>query len=139
MSEANKALVRRMFDEAWNERNLDVLDKICAPDYYGTGPYGDERGPEGVKRGVTSRVAAFPDLRATIEDMIAEGDKVACRITFRGTHEGEFRDVAPTGKAVTWTGIWIYRVAGGKLVERWHNWDLLGLLGQIDAPDIPRT
>lgn len=136
LSEQNKALVRRMFEEVWNERNLDVLDEICAPDYYGVGPYGDERGPDGVKQGVTSRVAAFPDVHATIEDMIAEGDKVVCRVTFCGTHRGEFRGIAPSDKEVTWTGIWIYRVANGKLIERWHNWDLLGLLQQIGAPEV---
>ncbi len=134
MSEANKALVRRMYEEAWNQGRLDVLDEICAPDYYGTGPYGDERGPEGVKRGVANRRKAFPDIRATIEDILAEGDRVACRITFSGTHRGEFRGIAPTGRRVLWTGIWIYRVADGKLVERWHNWDLMGLLKQL-GPD----
>ena len=97
------------------------------------GPYGDEPGPEAVKRGVTSRRTAFPDIHVTIEDMVAEADKVVARLTFRGTHRGEFKGIPPTEKEVIWTGIWIYRVANGKFVERWHNYDLLGLLRQLGA------
>ena len=129
--EENKALVRRMYDEAWNNSRLEVLDEICAPDYHGMGPYGDEYGPDGVKRGVASRREAFPDVHATIDMMIAEGDRVACHISFSGTHEGEYQGIAPTGKRVTWSGIWMYRVADGKLAERWHSWDLFGLLQQL--------
>lgn len=136
MSEASEALVRRMFEEVWNERRLDVADEICAPDYYGYGPYGDEAGPDAVKQGVVNRIKAFPDVHATIEDIFSTGDRVACRVTFHGTHQGEFRGAAATGKQVTWTGIWIYRVASGKLVERWHNWDLLGLLQQTGASPV---
>ena len=129
----SKNLVRRMYEEVWNEGRLEVIDEICAPGYVGVGPYGDERGPESVKRGVTSRRTAFPDIHVTIEDMVAEADKVIARLTFRGTHRGEFQGIPPTNKEVTWTGIWIYRVANGKFVERWHNYDMLGLLRQLGA------
>lgn len=81
-----KNLVRRMYEEAWNENKLEVIDEICAADYVGVGPYGNEIGPEAVKRGVTSRRLAFPDIHVTIEDMIAEEDKIVARLTFRGTH-----------------------------------------------------
>ena len=133
MTDASNNLVRRMYEEAWNEGKLDVIDEICAPDYVGIGPYGNEHGPESVKRGVTNRRTAFPDIHVTIEDVISEGDKVAARLTFRGTHEGEFQGIQPTNKEVTWSGIWIYRVANGKFVERWHNYDMLGLMQQLGA------
>ena len=133
MIEESKNLVRRMYEEVWNEGRLEVIDEICAPGYVGVGPYGDEPGPEAVKRGVTSRRTAFPDIHVTIEDMVAEADKVVARLTFRGTHRGEFQGISPTDKEVIWTGIWIYRVANGKFVERWHNYDLLGLLRQLGA------
>ena len=133
MNEDMKDLVRRMYEEAWNENRLEVIDEICAPDYVGIGPYGNEHGPEAVKRGVAKRRAAFPDIHVTIEDMVAEGDKVVARLTFRGTHKGEFQGVSATNKEVTWSGIWIYRVDGNRLVERWHNYDMLGLMQQIGA------
>ena len=128
-----KNLVRRMYEEAWNENKLEVIDEICAADYIGVGPYGNEIGPEAVKRGVTSRRLAFPDIHVTIADMIAAEDKVVARLTFRGTHNGEFQGVPPTNKVVTWSGIWIYRVANGKFVERWHNYDMHGLMQQLGA------
>ena len=76
MTEESIKLVRRMYDEAWNEGKLDVVDEICAPDYVGEGPYGDEHGPESVKSGILTRRQAFPDIHVTIEDIIASGDKV---------------------------------------------------------------
>ena len=135
MSDEGKALVRRMYEEVWNEGRLDVVDAICASDYVGVGPYGDELGPEAVKRGVAARRSAFPDIRVTIEDMIAEGDRVAARLTFEGTHEGSYQGIAATGKRVRWSGIWMYRVAHGKFVERWHSYDMLGLLQQLKGAD----
>jgi steroid delta-isomerase-like uncharacterized protein len=122
-----------MYEEAWNEGKLDVVDEICAPDYVGVGTYGDEHGPESVKSGILTRRQAFPDTHVTIEDIIASGDKVVARLTFRGTHTGEFLGVQPTGQEVTWSGIWIYRVANGKFVERWHNYDMHGLMRQLGA------
>lgn len=77
-----------MYEGAGNEGRLDVIDEICAPDYVGVGPYGNELVPELVKRGVTSRREAVPDIHVTIEDVITEGDKVVARLTFRGTHKG---------------------------------------------------
>ena len=107
MTEESKNLVRRMYEEVWNKGRLEVIDEICALGYVGIGPYGDELGPESVKRGVASRRTAFPDIHVTIEDMIAEADKVIARLTFRGTHRGEFQGIPSTEKEVIWTGIWI--------------------------------
>ena len=133
MTEDSKSLVSRMYEEVWNKGRLDVIDEICAPDYVGVGPYGNELGPEAVKRGVTSRRAAFPDIRVSIDDVISDGDKVVARLTFRGTHRGTFQGIQPTNREVNWTGIWIYRVASGKFIERWHNYDMLGLMQQLGA------
>ncbi len=84
-----------------------------------------------MKRGVASRRAAFPDIHVTIEDILAEGDKVAARLAFVGTHQGPFQGIEATGKRVQWSGIWMYRIADGRLVERWHRYDMPGLLRQI--------
>ena len=136
MAGEHENLVRRMYEEAWNEGRLDVIDEVCAPDYVGVGPYGNELGPESVQRGVTSRRDAFPGIHVTIEDVITEGDKVVARLTFRGTQKGEFQGIQPTNKEVAWTGIWIYRVADGKFIERWHNYDMHGLMEQLNASQI---
>ena len=122
-----------MYEEAWNENRLDIIDEICAADYVGVGPYGNEIGPDAVKRGVASRRLSFPDIHVTIEDMIADGDKVVACLTFRGTQNGVFQGVPPTGKEVSWSGIWIYRVANGQFVERWHNYDMQGLMEQVES------
>lgn len=76
---------------------------------------------------------AFPDLRAKIEDQMGEGDKVATRVTFQGTHKGEFRGIPPSGKSVSYTGIAIDRIRGGKVVEMWHEANIISLLQQLGA------
>jgi steroid delta-isomerase-like uncharacterized protein len=80
---------------------------------------------------ISADMTAYPDLQITIEDMIAEGDKVVVRYTFRGTQEGETQGIPPTGNHVTVTGIFMCRCEGGKIVEEWENWDDLGLLQQL--------
>jgi len=107
----------------------DTIDHNPSP---GQGP-----GLEGVKQVFKEFVAAFPDFQLTVEDMIAEGDKVASRLTLRATHRGEFQGVPATGKQVTQTGIDIVRIAGGKVVERWSEFDNLGLLQQLGAVPQP--
>lgn len=133
MSEENKALVRRVFEDVWNKGNLAVVDELCATNYLGHQPSIPEgiRGPEGFKQFVTMYRTAFPDVQFTIEDMIAEGDKVVDRWTARGTHKGALMDIPPTGKQVTVTGMGIVRIEGGKAVEAWGNFDQLGLLQQL--------
>ncbi len=133
MIEVGEKLVRRMYEEAWNQGELEVIDELCALDYIGVGPYGGEHGPDAVKRGIANRRSAFPDIHVTIEDIISAEDKVVARLTFRGTHRGEFQGIQPTNKEVEWSGIWIYRVANRKFIERWHNYDLLGLMQQLGA------
>jgi steroid delta-isomerase-like uncharacterized protein len=133
-SEQNKAIVRRAFEEPW-KGNLDVLHELLASDYVGHDPANPEplRGPEGVKEFVSTYRAAYSDARITVEQQLAEGDLVATRWTGRGTHDGELMGIQPTGKQVTVSGLTISRLAGGKIVEEFQNWDTFGMLKQLDA------
>ena len=130
-TEENKALARRAFEEVWNQGNLDVVDEIFSIDFveHRSGP--DIHGPEGVKQLATMYSIAFPDLKYTIEDQIAEGDKVVCRWTATGTHKGELMGIPPTGAQVTSTGIDIFRITDGQIVELWVNVDELGTMQQL--------
>ncbi len=94
---------------------------------------GEIRGPEGLKQYTSMTLAAFADLHVTVEDEIAEGDKVVTRYSARGTHKGEIMGIPPTGKQVAWTGIVITRIAGGKIIEAWANIDRLGVMQQLGA------
>lgn len=123
-TDQNKAIVRRLWEEVWNQHNLALCDEIFDAAYAA-----HEKGFVPVMR------SAFPDLHYTIEDLIAEGNKVVTRFRFTATHAGEFLGVAGTGKPITLTGIWIHRLAGGRIVEgqQWGQWDALGFLPQVGA------
>ena len=136
MSEENKALVRRFYEEIWNKGNLAAADELLAANFVNHSFPEIPKGPEGFKQVFKMWRSGFPDLQMTVEDMVAEGDKVACRLTSRATHKGEFMGIAATGKQVTSTSISIQRVAGGKLVESWVEMDRLGMMQQIGV--IPR-
>jgi steroid delta-isomerase-like uncharacterized protein len=129
----NKSIVRRAFEELFNTGNLAVADQIYAAEYVGHDPaLGQElRGPDGFKMYVRMYRNAFPDLQITIDDQVAEDDEVVTRFTARGTQRGELFGIPPTGESVTITGIAVDRLAGGKLVESWSNYDMLGLLRQL--------
>jgi len=131
-TEENKAIVRRGFEEM-NKRNLDGYIELFAPDYVSHQPGRDLRGPEPMRQYAAMIVTAFPDLHFTIEDMVAEGDKVAVRITGKGTHKGEFLGIAPTGKQATWGATNINRIVGGKFVETWEQVNVLAILQQLGA------
>lgn len=123
MSEENKSMVRQTFEEMWNRGNLAVIDTRFASDYLGHSST-EIRGPAGAKQFTAAMHNAFPDAHYTVEDQIAEGDRVVTRWTARGTHEGEFQGISPSGKQTTITGITIFRIANGKMVESWTNTDL---------------
>ena len=130
--EANKALVRRQFDEIWNAHNLDVIDELFAPDYIGHYyPYPAMQGPDMVKRIAVMLRTGFPDSHYTVEDLIAEGDRVATRYTFYGTHTGDYQGFAPTGKPAQMTGMLVSLIVDGRFVEEWVNADLLGQRQQL--------
>ncbi len=133
MSEANKALCRRFVEEVWNNRNLSVIEEIFAPNFTQHDPNAPDfgRGPESVRKLVNHYLIAFPDTRFTIDDMIAEGDKVVMRWTARATHRGEFRGIPPTGKQLTISGTTTQRIENGRMVESYVNWDALGLMQQM--------
>jgi len=125
--EENKAVVRR-FIEAYNKRNLDLFDEFIAPDYV---DHTNQVDRDGLKQLLTMAFAGFPDLHETIEDIIAEGDKVWIRVKTTGTHTGEWRGLAPTGKKITSEGVDIYRIVNGKLTEYRNVNDQLGFLIQL--------
>jgi steroid delta-isomerase-like uncharacterized protein len=133
MSEGNKTAVRRLFEEVWNKGNLQVTDELFAPNYVhhdaSTPDVG--RGPESEKKRATLYRTAFPDLRLTVEDIIAEGETVMARWSCRGTHKGDLSGNTPTEKQFTISGVSIARFASGKIVEGWVNWDALGLMQQL--------
>jgi steroid delta-isomerase-like uncharacterized protein len=134
MSTPNKALIRRVIDEAVNKGNLAVIDELVAGSYvYREPTAGEVRGPSGLKNLLTKYREAFPDLRMTIEEQIAEGDVVVTRWTGRGTQRGELMGVSPTGRQVTITGVMITRISNGKIVEEWENYDALGMMRQLGA------
>ncbi len=137
-AQENKALVRRFVDEVQSGGNIDAIDELCSPEFVNhSAPPGVPSNTEGVKQVTAMFRQAFPDSYFTVEDMIAEGDKVATRKTFHGTHQGEFMGIPPTGKQVTFTGIHIFRIAGGKVAEHWLEVDTLGLLQQLGAIPAP--
>ena len=130
--EDNKALVRREYLDGVNQKDFVIRDGVLASDYIAHFPgHPPLRGIEAFRQFTSGFFTAFPDLQTTIEDLIAEGDKVAIRQTWRGTHTGVFLGIPPTGKQVTFTSTEFYRVSGGKLAEEWIELDMLGLLQQL--------
>ena len=128
--------MRRLIGDVDRGR-LDAFEELCAPDYacHSAGsptPLSREQH----KQEVLVFYAAFPDLHHLFEDMIAEGDRVAVRMTYEGTHKGSFQGIPPTGKRVSFPGILILRIAGGKVAEMWRCIDLLELLRQLGAPPV---
>ncbi len=131
-AEANKTLVRRWFEEFCNRQNLDILDDLYAPSWGGHFPgSGDLHGAEGHKPLGRMFHVAFPDARYTVDDIMAEDDRVLARYTMRATHQGEMLGVPPTGRQVIVTGMNQYRIADGKIVEQWAQFDTFGLMRQL--------
>ena len=133
-AEGNKEIVRRFVEAVQNEGDLSVLDEVAAPGYINrTAPAGVPADREGLKQLTAMFRRAFPDGRMTIQDMVAEEDRVATRKTFRGTHQGELMGISPTGKAVVIGLMDMVRLVDGKVVESWSAADDLGLLQQLGA------
>jgi predicted ester cyclase len=131
-TEQNKATLRKTYEEAINKGNVAVLTECMTPDYVSHGPGGlDLKGPEGFGQYVTMFRTAFPDVRMTAENMVAEGDYVAHRARFTGTHRGDWMGIPPTGKRVTLTLNVLSRFAGGKEAEAWEELDMLSFMQQL--------
>ena len=125
----NKALVQRFFEDVINQRNLAALDQFAHPGGVNhTVPPGM---PQESNQFLGQYLNAFPDVKATVEDLMADGDKVVARVSYRGTHQGAFRGIPPTGKQIAVTGINIFRIANGQLVEHWGLTDRLAVLQQL--------
>ena len=128
-AEENKALARRAWE---NMDDPDIIDEVYAPDVVWHEPDQDIQGTEQAKQFIAMYKTAFPDLNATFEDVIAEGDKVVTRVTLRGTHQGEIEEFGPpTGRQIESKGITISRIEGGKIVEDWDSYDNLSVMQQL--------
>jgi steroid delta-isomerase-like uncharacterized protein len=140
-SEANKAKLRRIYQECFNQGNLATADELVAPDSRDTSPGippgVPTTGPDTLKSIVSQLRSAFPDLQVTIDEMIAEGDMVAARTTWTGTHRGNFQGIQPTGKQVNWSSVDIVHLRGGQFVSHFGLQDGLGLLQQVGAISAP--
>ncbi len=133
MAHAGQELAARFYAEALNGKRLDVIDELVAQDFveHGTPPVS---GADGFRAFVGSLLSAFPDLSFGVDDWIVKDDRVVARCWARGTHQGELFGMAATGKPVSWTAIHIWRVADGRLVERWSEANVLGLMEQLKQP-----
>ena len=133
-TDENKRLVRRFVQEFKNKANHGIVDELFSPrfEHHFKDPR-LPRGREGMKALGGVVVKGFPDVQATIEDLLAEGNKVVERTTARATHKGEFNGVLATGNKVGWSEIHIYRIEGGKVAELWSEIDFLGIMLQIGA------
>ena len=131
-TEDNKAVSRRFYEEVINQKQLAVINEVAGDNYHSHDfPPGLPPGREGLKIFISVFHAAFPDGHLTIDQMIAEGDTVATRLTFHGTHTGEFQGIAPTGKKVTIPALDMARFESGKLVEHWGGPNQMSLLQQL--------
>lgn len=139
MSHQITMLVRRAIEEVWNRGNYAIIDDLVARDVviHASLPANELHGPEGIEQFYATLRAAFPNITFTVEDQVAEGDRVVTRWTARATHKGEFQGIPPTGKQVSVNGIDIDRLANGKVVECWPVADELGLLQQLGVIPTP--
>lgn len=137
MTRKNIESAHRLITEGFGNGNLGVVDEIMAPDSVGHAPPDEIRGPEGVKGMISTFHEAFPDIEFAVADTIAEGDEIVLRWIARGTHEGPFQGIPPTGNRIEMTGISIERYADGKIVEGWTNRDALGMLVQLGVLEPP--
>jgi steroid delta-isomerase-like uncharacterized protein len=138
MPTENESLARRALDELWTKGNLAAVDQLYSADcvFHDLGSPEDIRGREGLKQHVRMYRTACPDLQCTVEDVVAEGDKVAVRWIARGSQKGDFMGIAPTGKQVVFRGIQMHRISNGRIEEEWAGYNTLGALQEIGA--LPR-
>jgi steroid delta-isomerase-like uncharacterized protein len=134
--EANKAVVRRYLEEVWNQGHLAAIDELVAPTFVlHDNPYPDDApGPAGVRSAYAQQSASFPDQHYAIEDIFAEGDKVAVRATYSFTHRVAVAGVSPTGQRIAVRDINLYRVVDRQIVEQWWAYDVDGMIRQLGVP-----
>jgi steroid delta-isomerase-like uncharacterized protein len=129
----NKTIIRRLYDEVWNKRRVEVVDELISPSHALNDPLSSDSqiGPKLYKRRVVELTTGFPDLRFTIEDMIVEKGKVVVSWTISGTHKSQFMDIPATGRKIFVEGITIHLVTNGKILDSYARWDALGLMQQL--------
>src|SRR5271166_213428 len=129
----NRAIVRRLYEEVWNKRRLELLDELISPSHALQAPNvsGSEIGPEAYKRAILRLWRGFPDMQMIIEDIVGENEKIVVAWTFSGNHDGEFVGIPATHKRVSVDGVTIHHVANGKIIDSFSNWDRLGLTKQL--------
>ena len=139
MSEANKAVVRRTLEELFNEGNLEIASELVTSHYVNHEPDSPDfgTGPQALSQSAALYRQAFPDLHMTVEDLVAEGDKVLLRWKATGTHQGSLGQLPSTGKQVTVTGMGLHRFENGKVAEHWGHWDQMGMLQQLGVMPPP--
>lgn len=137
MQEANKALIQRWYEEVWNQKCVDSIDSMYTEDCKAHGltdENGEElSGPDAFKAFHQKFIQALPDIQITVEDLIAEGDKVVARCTVRATHGGDTLGIKATHNPIEITGVSISRIENGKIAEGWNNFDFMTLFQQIGA------
>jgi predicted ester cyclase len=134
MSQENKDLVSRMEEALFNQRNLDAIDEFISPDYVlRTAPEGTPGGRDAVREYIGAYLAGFSDLRISIDELLADGDRVIGVFTFTGTNDGELFGMPATGKRISVRQIAIYRIVGEQVVEEWEISDQLGLMQQLSV------
>ncbi|WP_313691128.1 ester cyclase [Halorarum halobium] len=136
-SRENERLARRIPEELATERDLDLVEELYAEDAVEHDPVGDHRGRDAIRRSFEQFLEGFPDVTATVEDVVTEGDRVAMRVTIRGTHEGLFMGVEPTNRSFEIQNTVFTRIEDGKIVERWVQPDMFGMLNQLGIVDSP--
>ena len=134
-AEENKDIVRRLLEKLYDKRNVDIFDEVYAADYKGHIPSSTLESPEAAKQFNLAMDKAFPDSEFFIEDLLADGDSVAIRWTFRGTHQGDLigptMTIPTTGKRLEFEAMSLFRFSDGKIVESWGFWDGLSLMRQL--------
>jgi steroid delta-isomerase-like uncharacterized protein len=129
----SKTIVRRLYEDAWNKRKLELVSDLISPSHalHDNNFPGSSVGPEAYRAQMATYLAAFPDLRFTVEDIVAEKDKVAASWTLSGTHKGEIWGVRATNKKMCLDGITIHHIANGKIIDSYISSDALGLMRQL--------
>lgn len=135
--EENKQIARHIPEEVISKENLDVIDEIFAEGVIDHTPLGETHGREAVKELTEYLHAAFADVSATVEDVIAEDDRVVLRLLLRATHDGEFMGVEPTGREVEFENVVFFRIADGQIAERWVRPDTFSLMQQFGVVEPP--
>lgn len=142
--QANKTIVRRYYEEAFNERNLNLLEELISPNVVNHNPVSDESltpeeatGFDGFKQHVESAESVFPDGKVTIDRILAEDDYVFVQFTFEGTHEGTFAGIEPTGRNISMSNMALFRIEDGMITERWAEADNLVMLKQLGVTELP--